>query len=163
MSRPLNFAALHRLQARSLEYWQQRNPREQKVLTIWLVAMLCAIIYFGIYKPLTTQNARLAINVPRLAGHLLAMRGSKPEVISVRGKEADLRSAVFNALSIKKISADVRSISPKQLELRSTHTSVGEALQLAHGLRGEVAAQVTSIQIKQDSSTVALLLVLERP
>ncbi|WP_035853735.1 type II secretion system protein GspM [Deefgea rivuli] len=145
------------------EYWQQRNPRERKMLSIWLLAVLCAILYFGIYAPLTTQIARLSVNVPRLEGHLLAMRGSKPEVLSVRGKDVDLRSAVFAALSIKKISADVRSISPTQLELRSTHASVGEALQLASALRGEVAAKVTSIQIKQDSAAVALLLVLERP
>lgn len=151
--------------AQGREYWQQRNPRERKMLSIWLLAVLCGILYFGIYAPLTTQIARLSANVPRLEGHLLAMRGSKPEVSGVRNKanQTDLRSATFAALSVKKISADVRSISPTQLELRSSHTSVAEALQLANALRTELAAKVAAIQITQDSASVALVLVLERP
>lgn len=144
------------------EYWQQRNPRERKMLSIWLLAVLSAIVYFGIYAPLTTQIARLSVNVPRLEGHLLAMRGSKTEAVRSKVVSGDLRSATFAALSAKKISADVRSISPTQLELRSTHASVAEALQLAAALRSELAAKVSAIQITQDSSAAALVLVLER-
>jgi type II secretory pathway component PulM len=143
------------------EYWQQRNPRERKMLSIWLLAVLSAIVYFGLYAPLTTQIARLSANVPRLEGHLLAMRGSKVEAVRSKAVSGDLRSAVFAALSAKKISADVRSISPTQLELRSTHASVAEALQLAAALRTELAAKVIAIQITQDSAA-ALVLVLER-
>ncbi|MGL6041792.1 MAG: type II secretion system protein GspM [Deefgea sp.] len=143
-------------------YWQQRNPRERKMLAIWSLAVVLAILYFGIYSPLSSQIAKLSANVPRLEGHLFAMRGSKPDAVRAKTTTGDLRSAVFAALSAKKISADVRSISTTQLELRSSHPSVNEALQMANSLKTELAAQVISIQIKQDNGSAALVLVLER-
>jgi type II secretory pathway component PulM len=149
-----------RMQAQT--YWQQRQPRERKMLAIWSIAVALAVLYFGIYSPLSTQIGKLSVSVPRLEGHLFAMRGSKPETTRAKTNTGDLRSAVFAALSAKKISADVRSISATQLELRSSHTSVNEALQLANALKSELSAKVISIQIKQESSGAALVLVLER-
>ena len=90
------------------------------------------------------------------------MRGSKPDAVRAKTTTGDLRSAVFAALSAKKISADVRSISTTQLELRSSHPSVNEALQLANSLKTELGAKVISIQIKQDNGSAALVFVLER-
>ena len=143
-------------------YWQQRNPRERKMLAIWSIAVALVVLYFGIYSPLNTQIGKLSVNVPRLEGHLFAMRGSKPETTRPKASSGDLRSAAFAALSAKKISADVRSISATQLELRSSHASVNEALQLANALKSELGAKVISVQIKQDNSAAALVLVLER-
>ncbi|MBM5570186.1 MULTISPECIES: type II secretion system protein GspM [Deefgea] len=149
-------------QRQAQAYWQQRQPRERLMLTVWLLAVLFALMYFAIYSPLNTQIAKLSSNVPRLEGYLFAMRGSKPDAVRSKTATGDLRSAVFAALSAKKISADVRSISTTQLELRSSHSSVNEALQLANSLKTELAAKVISIQIKQDNGAAALVLVLER-
>ena len=143
-------------------YWQQRNPRERKMLAIWSLAVVLAILYFGIYSPLNAQITQLSASVTRLEGHLFAMRGSKPDAVRAKTTTGDLRSAVFAALSAKKISADVRSISTTQLELRSSHPSVNEALQLANSLKTELGAKVISIQIKQDNGSAALVFVLER-
>lgn len=146
----------------AIEYWQQRHPRERKMLVIWIAAVSLAILYFGIYAPLNSQISKLSANVPRLEANLFAMRGSKPDAVRVKTTTGDLRSAVFAALSAKKISADVRSISTTQLELRSSHSSVSEAVQLAHALKAELGAKVIALQIKQDNGSAALILVLER-
>lgn len=146
----------------AVEYWQQRHSRERKMLVIWIAAVSLAILYFGIYAPLNSQISKLSANVPRLEANLLAMRGSKPDAVRLKTTAGDLRSAVFAALSSKKISADVRSISTTQLELRSAHPSVGEAVQLVHALKAELGAKVIALQIKQDKGLAALVLVLER-
>lgn len=149
-----------RLQAQM--YWQQRNARERKMLMIWSIAVGLAILYFGIYSPLTTQIGKLSVSVPRLEGQLFAMRGSKPDTNRPKAASGDLRSATFAALAAKKISADVRSISATQLELRTSPASVSEALELANALKSELGAKVIALQIKQDDSAAALVLVLER-
>lgn len=145
-------------------YWQARSPRERRVLQIWLVIMSCAALYFAVYAPLSKEINRLNRAVPLLESQLMALRGSKPEVVAVKPAAAqqDLRSAAFAWLSAKKISADVRSLSETQLELRATLPTVREAVSVAQTLRSELAAKVSTVQIKSDAQGTSLLLVLER-
>lgn len=146
------------------QYWAERNPRERLMLQIWLSAVLLAALYFGVYSPLTTQIKRLELTVPKLETQLMAMRGSKSDVATLKPNQGqqDLRTATFTALSAKKISADVRSLTPTQVELHASLPNVNEALQLASALRGETAAKISAIQIKTEAQGVALVMVLER-
>lgn len=156
MSHPLIIKAQH--------YWQARSPRERRVLQIWLLLVASAAIYWGLYSPLSAEITRLQRTVPTLENQLITMRGSKTEVAVLQPSAAqqDLRTAAFAAISAKQLSADIRSITPTQLELRASLPTVNEALNLAHSLRNELAAKISTIQIKSDAQGTALLIVLER-
>ncbi|QZA80456.1 type II secretion system protein GspM [Deefgea piscis] len=149
--------------ARWRMYWLARNPRERKMLLIWAFLVISGLLYFAVYAPLNAQINRLQRQIPQLENQLMAMRGSKPIAIASRAASTqDLRSATFAELSSKGISADVRSISNQQLEVRSNLPSIAEALQLANALRHSVQAKITAIQITPDAASVSLVLVLER-
>ncbi|WP_288842266.1 type II secretion system protein GspM [uncultured Deefgea sp.] len=144
-------------------YWLSRQPREQKMLMMWAAAATSALLYFGLYAPLSAQISRLQTQVPHLENQLMAMRGSKPIITAAKtAAPLDLRSATFAELSSQGISADVRSISSQSLEVRSNLPNVAEALQLANALRHSVQATVSAIEIKSDDSSVSLMMILER-
>ncbi|WP_373974259.1 type II secretion system protein M [Chitinibacter sp. SCUT-21] len=155
----------HGIISKARLYWQARSPREQRALQIWAGALCAAALYFGVYEHLRTQIARLERSVPLLESQLMTMRGSQNEIsiLKPNAAQADLRSAAFAALSAKQISADVRSISAKQVELSATLPNVSEAVNLAHSLRSEISAQALSVQITATEQGASLVLVLERP
>ncbi|WP_348943886.1 type II secretion system protein GspM [Chitinibacter sp. FCG-7] len=154
----------HPLIVKAQNYWQARSPRERRVLQIWLLLVASAAIYWGLYSPLSAEITRLQRAVPTLENQLITMRGSKTEVAVLQPSAAqqDLRTAAFAAISSKQLSADIRSITPTQLELRASLPTVNEALNLAHSLRNELAAKISAIQIKSDAQGTALLIILER-
>ncbi|WP_047392739.1 type II secretion system protein GspM [Chitinibacter sp. ZOR0017] len=152
-------AALQRARA----YWASRSPREQRFLQGWAVAMLGLGLYFGLLSPLWQQISRLQVQVPRLEAQLMAMRATQP-ALAAPGKAAtaDLRSAAFSAMSARQLSADIRPLAAGQVEISLTQPNATAAVLLASALRSELAAQVVSLQLKQQGSEIGLVLVLAR-
>lgn len=151
------------MKAQFQSFWAARNPREQKVLIVWVATIVLASFYFGVLSPLMTRIPKLEKSLPRLEAQLFAMRaapGSGP--IKAKGTEdGDLRSALFKALAARQINADLRSITPERVELRLPPLAIADALSLANALRQDAGAQAPSVSIKNEGGNGQVLLVME--
>jgi len=77
----------------------------------------------------------------------------------------DLRSALFGALAEKKISAELRALSTRRVEMRLPELPIKEALDLLDTLRQASGARVAVLNVKAEvapGGPVRLVVELER-
>lgn len=135
-----------------LRYWDSRSGRERKLLLAWGISISLLLLIFGIINPIQQKTASLKKRIPVLEKQLLLMRAqSQPIPIRPSGNSADLRSTLFEILARKQISADIRSLSNGQIELRLPAMEIREALTLAQSLRDEPQARIGALQISAEA------------
>ena len=89
------------LQARLAAYWAERDPREQRLLTIAGVLLILVLLY-ALWAPLARQQARLERRIPELAQELASIEQSAARWRQAQGAggQHDWRSATQARLVI---------------------------------------------------------------
>lgn len=158
-----------RLQEQLLPWWQGRSVRERRLLAVWVAAVAVLALGFGVVAPLVQRIAVLEKRVPELERLLTRMRAQPP---AVKGTAAaappsgeDLRSALYGQLAERKLSAELRALSPTRVEMRLPELPMQDALDLLDALRRQTGARVAVFGAKSDGAAgqaARLVVELER-
>jgi len=152
-----------------LLWWQGRSVRERKILLAWGVTVSVLLLWFGLLAPLWQRIATLERRVPALEAQLNKMRArpaaTQRTASSGEAAGGDLRSTLFGALAEKKISAELRALSTRRVEMRLPELPIKDALDLLDTLRQASGARVAVLNVKAEAapgSPVRLVVELER-
>ncbi|MFT3960302.1 type II secretion system protein GspM [Propionivibrio sp.] len=158
-----------RLQEHLLPWWQGRSVRERRLLAVWVAAVAVLSLGFGVVAPLVQRIAVLENRIPELERLLTRMRAQPP---AVKGAAAaappsgeDLRSALYGQLAERKLSAELRALSPTRVEMRLPELPMQDALDLLDALRRQTGARVAVFGAKSDGAAgqaARLVVELER-
>lgn len=158
-----------RLQEYLLPWWQGRSVRERRLLAAWVAAVAVLALGFGVVAPLVQRIAVLEKRIPELERLLTRMRAQPP---AVKGTAAaappsgeDLRSALYGQLAERKLSAELRALSPTRVEMRLPELPMQDALDLLDALRRQTGARVAVFGAKSDGAAgqaARLVVELER-
>ena len=150
-------------------WWTRCSSRERTLLLSWTLVVLALLLWFAVLAPLNARIDQLERRLPELSTRLAAMRSqplperTAPGAARATGNNtaADLRSTLFRVLSEKKVSAELRALSPSRVEMRLPELPMPDALDLLDTLRREAAARIVVFNAKTESaaSTGARLLV----
>ncbi|WP_197433066.1 type II secretion system protein GspM [Janthinobacterium sp. B9-8] len=149
------------------EFWQQRNPREHLYLSVCGSFVAFAILYAGIWQPISTSRAQLGKQVPQMQLQLtelqrqLAQLKSSPAGPSRNG---DLRAAVQASLDAKNATADIQVLSADKLQIKIAQIRFADALPLLAALRSETGSRISSLQVSgpAHNGLVQLSAIVER-
>ena len=158
-----------RLQEQLLPWWQGRSVRERRLLAVWVAAVAVLALGFGVVAPLVQRIAVLEKRVPELERLLTRMRAQPPAVNGAAAAAPpsgeDLRSALYGQLAERKLSAELRALSPTRVEMRLPELPMQDALDLLDALRRQTGARVVVFGAKSDGAAgqaARLVVELER-
>ena len=159
-----------RLQEQLLPWWQGRSVRERRLLAVWVAAVAVLALGFGVVAPLVQRIAVLEKRVPELERLLTRMRAQPPAGKGAAAAAAppsgeDLRSALYGQLAERKLSAELRALSPTRVEMRLPELPMQDALDLLDALRRQTGARVAVFGAKSDGAAgqaARLVVELER-
>ena len=152
------------LKEKIMRFWLTQSAREQKFLFIWASLLLCALLYFLVFAPLTQRMARLEKSLPAQEALLFAMRAYATPAASATAAgvaSGDLRSALFDSLEKQAVFADLRSLSTERAELRFAEMPTQQAIDVLEKLRADSGARVATLSIKRGKSLGLVLIVVE--
>lgn len=143
-------------------FWRARAPREQLILMLGSAALLVGLYLLAVgalqqrIGSLQKQAPELLLNSYEIAS------GGQANTAPVRG--SDLRSDLYKILAERNVEAELRALSPQQVEMRLPDQTAGALLGSLHTLRQAVGARVVSLQIRaEDADGIAgATVILER-
>ncbi|GHU33475.1 hypothetical protein AGMMS50256_25460 [Betaproteobacteria bacterium] len=152
------------------QWWQERSGRERRILVAWAATVAVLSLWFGVCAPLFQRIAVLEKQVPELEILLNRMRTQSPAVKSaggavVRQSNEDLRSVLFGQLAERKITAELRALSPTRVEMRLPEMPMKEALEILDALRQETGSHVVVFGARSEapsSGSARIVVELER-
>jgi len=139
-------------------WWLERSRRERTMLSVWAAAVAVLGLWFGACAPLLQRIAILDRRVPELELQLNRMRtqpsaGKNAAATSVPQSGEDLRSVLYAQLAERKISAELRALSPTRVEMRLPQMPMRDALEILDALRGQTGARVAVFSARNDEAT----------
>jgi len=151
-------------------WWRERSRRERAVLLAWVAAVAVLALWFGVCAPLFQRIAVLERRVPELELQLNRMRiqpsaGKSAAAASVPQSGEDLRSVLYARLAERKISAELRALSPTRVEMRLPQMPMRDALEILDALRRQAGARVAVFSARNDEAagaTARIVVELER-
>jgi hypothetical protein len=128
-------------------FWAARNTRERLILVVGIVVAIIAM-YITAISAVNKKIAGLQHRLPELLlNNYEIASGSK--ALPQRAKRAgDLRSDLFKILAERKLQADLRAISPTQVEMRMPDQDAKTLLDNLNTIRLSADAHVTSLQLR---------------
>ena len=135
------------LETRLRVFWAARNARERMILIVGIVVAIVAAYIMAI-SAVNNKIAGLQRRLPELLlNNYEIASGSK--ALPQRAKRAgDLRSDLFKILAERKLQADLRAISPTQVEMRMPDQDAKTLLDNLNAIRLSADAHVTSLQLR---------------
>ena len=139
-------------------WWQGRSARERRILAAWAAAVTVLALWFGAFAPLFQRIATLERRVPELETQLNRMRaqpaaGKRAAAAAAPQAGEDLRSALYGQLAERKISAELRALSPTRVEMRLPEMPTQVALELLDALRQQTGARVAVFGARNDAAS----------
>ncbi|SMC24732.1 Type II secretory pathway, component PulM [Andreprevotia lacus DSM 23236] len=120
-----------------LAYWQARNEREQRMLTLCGVVVALFVLYAGLWQPLSKAQASQQQQLPRLQQSLIelqqgitALKGQP----ATGGNDGDLRTTVQAQLDRYGIKADLQVLPQERIKLQAGQLDTDKALKLIAAL-----------------------------
>jgi type II secretory pathway component PulM len=151
------------------QWWQERSERERRILVVWATTVAVLLLWFGVCAPLFQRINVLEKRVPELEMLLNRMRTQAPVVKSVGAAVApsgeDLRSVLYGQLAERKITAELRALSPTRVEMRLPEMPIKNALEILDALRQETGSHVAVFGARSEASssgTARIVVELER-
>lgn len=148
----------NRLQA----FWKERNARERLILVVGISIAVVAF-YLMAVDAVNKKIAGLQRSLPTLMlnNYEIASGG---KAVPQRAKRAgDLRSDLFKILAERKLQADLRAISPTQVEMRMPDQDAKALLDNLNAIRLAADAHVTNLQLRAaDKGNTGATAMLER-
>lgn len=132
------------------EFWQLRNPRERIYLTVCAGFVAIALLWAGVWQPLSEANAKLRKQVPQMQLQLAELQRQLAQVKATPaspGRSGDFRSAIQASLDAQNTSADIQVLSAEKIQIKIARIRFAEALPLLAALRSETGSRITSLQI----------------
>ena len=146
------------LQQKLQSWWQGRSVWEHRVFVAWAAAVAVLALWFGAFAPLFQRIATLERRVPELETQLNRMRAQPLAGKGAGGVAAavapqtgeDLRSTLYGQLAERKISAELRALSPTRVEMRLPEMPMQDALELLDILRRQSGTRVAAFGARSD-------------
>jgi type II secretory pathway component PulM len=140
------------------QWWLGRSERERRILAAWAATVVVLSLWFGVCAPLFQRIDFLEKKVPELEMLLNRMRTQSPAVKSAGGavvkqSNEDLRSVLFGQLAERKISAELRALSPTRVEMRLPEMPMQEAFEILDALRQETGSHVAVFGARSGASS----------
>ncbi|MDW5417615.1 MULTISPECIES: type II secretion system protein GspM [unclassified Iodobacter] len=132
------------------EFWQQRNPRERIYLSACAGFAAFAILYAGIWQPISTSRALLSRQVPQMQLQLAELQRQLSAIKATPAgpsRSGDLRASVQASLDAKNTSADIQALSADKLQIKIAQIRFADALPLLAALRNETGSRIHALNI----------------
>jgi general secretion pathway protein M len=132
------------------EFWQQRQPRERLYLSVCGAFAAFAILYAGIWQPISDSRTQLSKQVPQMQLQLTELQRQLAQVKATPAgpsRNGDLRAAVQASLDAKGASADIQALSADKLQIKIAQIRFADALPLLAALRSETGSHISALQV----------------
>jgi type II secretory pathway component PulM len=155
-------AQLISLQTQLATYWAARNAQERLAITV-VAGLLALIVYGSIAYSLHQGINSLQRRLPelQLESYEIAAGGKGAAPRAPHG--GDLRSDLFKVLADRDLHADLRALSPSQVEVRLPDQDAKSVFGDLNTIRQASDAHVISLQIRTaDKGNTGIVATLER-
>lgn len=154
---------LELVETRLRAFWAERNARERIILVTGVVVAVIAA-YLMTLSAINKNIAGLQRRLPDLMLNSYEIASGSRATGPQRSKRTgDLRSDLFKILADRKLQADLRVISPTQVEMRMPDQDAKALLDHLNAIRLAADCHVTSLQLRAaDKGATGATAMLER-
>lgn len=150
------------LESRLQAFWAARNARERLILTLGISIAVIAF-YLMAVDAVNKKIVGLQHRLPELMLNNYEIASGSKTAPKTAKRAGDLRSDLFKILAERKLQADLRAISPTQVEMRMPDQDAKTLLENLNAIRLAADARVSSLQLRAaDKGNTGATAMLER-
>ncbi|WP_200918107.1 type II secretion system protein GspM [Jeongeupia sp. HS-3] len=147
-------------------WWRGREPRERIILASGGVIVLAALLYGGVWQPLSSASAKLTRQLPKLQSDLADLQRGVTELKQSGARRpapapGEIRQHVQATLDALQLSADLQALPGEQVRIVISRLPFEQVLALLGALENDQNLHIVRADIRGQDGSAQLELVVQ--